>query len=83
MLSQPPGFARSAPQAAPDAMISIDDAGVIRFANREIATLILAREAAEAAREIADRANQGKSRFLATASRCRPSRCSMARCADW
>jgi PAS domain S-box-containing protein len=32
------------------------------------AELIVAREAAEAAREMADRANQGKSRFLATAS---------------
>ena len=32
------------------------------------AELIVAREAAEAARELADRANQGKSRFLATAS---------------
>ncbi len=32
------------------------------------AELIVTREAAEAARELADRANQGKSRFLATAS---------------
>jgi PAS domain S-box-containing protein len=32
------------------------------------AELIVAREAAEGAREMADRANQGKSRFLATAS---------------
>ena len=32
------------------------------------AQLVLARESAEHAREIADRANQGKSRFLATAS---------------
>jgi PAS domain S-box-containing protein len=32
------------------------------------AELIVAREAADAAREMADRANQGKSRFLATAS---------------
>ena len=32
------------------------------------AELIVAREAAERAREVADRANQGKSRFLATAS---------------
>jgi PAS domain S-box-containing protein len=32
------------------------------------AELIVARETAEAARELADRANQGKSRFLATAS---------------
>jgi PAS domain S-box-containing protein len=32
------------------------------------AELIVAREEAEAARELADRANQGKSRFLATAS---------------
>jgi PAS domain S-box-containing protein len=159
MQSVPPDLARSALDAAPDAMIIIDDAGVIRYANRQVsalfgyahediigkgveclmperfqdrhvahrqsytrsvrvrpmgvglelfgrradgtefpleislspiedgervlvaaairdvsdrkrveAELIVARQAADRARESADRANQGKSRFLATAS---------------
>jgi PAS domain S-box-containing protein len=157
MLSTPPELARSALEAAPDAMIIIDASGAIRFANRQVfalfgypqdeiiglsieqlmperfrarhmghreqytnnvrpmgaglelygrrkdgtefpveislspiedgdhvlvaaairdvtdrkrvqAELIVARETADRAREIADRANQGKSRFLATAS---------------
>ena len=159
MLSTPSGLARSALEAAPDAMILIDGSGTIRFTNRQVsslfgyphheivglnvehlmpnrfrarhighrqqyasnirvrpmgaglqlygrrkdgtefpveislspiedgdhvlvaaairdvtdgkrvqAELIAARESAEHAREIADRANQGKSRFLATAS---------------
>jgi PAS domain S-box-containing protein len=159
MRTVPPDLARSALDAAPDAMIIIDASGVIRFTNRQVsavfgydhdeiigqsieallperfrtrhivhrehyvtsvrtrpmgaglalfgrrrdgsefpveislspiedrdriliaaairdvtdrkrieAELIVAREAAEAARELADRANQGKSRFLATAS---------------
>jgi two-component system, sensor histidine kinase len=159
MRSTPPELARSALDAAPDAMIIIDTSGSIRFANRQVSALfgydhheivgrsveqlmperlssrhvrhreqyvgavrvrpmgagldlyarrkdgtefpveislspiedgdqvlvaaairditertrakaeiIVARESAERAREIADRANQGKSRFLATAS---------------
>ena len=159
MLSTPPELARSALEAAPDAMIIIDGFGTIRYTNRQVfalfgyphdeivglsiehlmperfrarhighrqqytrnirvrpmgaglqlfgqrrdgtefpveislspiqdgdhvlvaaairdvtdskriqAELIAARESAEHAREIADRANQGKSRFLATAS---------------
>lgn len=159
MLSTPPDLARSALQAAPDAMIIIDGSGTIRFTNHQVSALfgylhdeivglgvehlmpersrarhighrqqytsnlrvrlmgaglqlygrrkdgtefpveislspiedrdlvlvaaairdvtdskriqtelIAARESAEQAREIADRANQGKSRFLATAS---------------
>ncbi|MGA2397074.1 MAG: PAS domain S-box protein [Steroidobacteraceae bacterium] len=159
MRTVPPDLARSALDAAPDAMIIIDAAGIIRFTNRQVfalfgyehddivgesiemllperfrgrhvghrenyvnnvrvrpmgaglelfgrrrdgtefpveislspiedvgrtlvaaairdvtdrkrieAELIVTREAAEAARELADRANQGKSRFLATAS---------------
>ncbi len=35
----PPDLARSALDAAPDAMIIIDDAGVIRFANRQLSAL--------------------------------------------
>jgi signal transduction histidine kinase len=55
----------------------IDDDGglLVAVAIRDIsdrkhvqAQLVIAREAADAAREVADRANQGKSRFLATAS---------------
>jgi two-component system, sensor histidine kinase len=159
MLSTPPELARSALDAAPDAMIIVDGSGVILFANRRVAALfgyphdevigqpveslmperfrdrhvahrqdyiqsvrirpmgvglelfgrrrsgeefpveislspiqdsgrvlvaaairdvsdrkrveadlMVARQAAERAREVADRANQGKSRFLATAS---------------
>ena len=159
MRTAPPDLARSALDAAPDAMIIIDAGGIIRFTNRQVsalfgyehddivgqsiemlmpqrfrarhvghrenyvnnvrvrpmgaglelfgrrrdgtefpveiclspihdvgrtlvaaairdvtdrkrieAELIVTREAAEAARELADRANQGKSRFLATAS---------------
>ncbi|MGA2564411.1 MAG: ATP-binding protein [Steroidobacteraceae bacterium] len=39
MLSIPPDFARSALDAAPDAMIIVDPAGVIRFANKQASTL--------------------------------------------
>lgn len=39
MLSIPPELARSALDAAPDAMIIIDSAGVIRYANRQITAL--------------------------------------------
>jgi PAS domain S-box-containing protein len=159
MLSMTPDLARAALDAAPDAMIVVDDAGIVRYANRQLAALFgfdhdeiigsaierliperywgrhhahrqryienvrarpmglgialfaqrkdgsefpveislspiqdgdrllvaaairditdrkrdetalqVAREAAEAARELADRANQSKGRFLATAS---------------
>jgi PAS domain S-box-containing protein len=159
MLTTPPDFARSALDAAPDAIVIIDTLGIVLFTNRQVSTLFgyahdeiigqsvemlmperfrarhvghresyahsvrvrpmgvglnlfgqrrdgtefpleislspiqdvdriligaairditdrkqveaeltAAREAAEAAREFADRANQGKSRFLATAS---------------
>jgi len=39
MLSIPPDLARSALDAAPDAMIIIDDQGAIRFANRQVTAL--------------------------------------------
>ena len=39
MLSIPPELARSALDAAPDAMIIIDDSGVIRFANHQVSAL--------------------------------------------
>ena len=39
MKSVPPDLARSALDAAPDAMIIIDPSGVIRFANRQVAML--------------------------------------------
>jgi two-component system, sensor histidine kinase len=39
MLSIPPELARSALDAAPDAMIIIDAAGVIRYANRQVSAL--------------------------------------------
>jgi PAS domain S-box-containing protein len=39
MLHASAEFARSALDAAPDAMIIIDEAGVIRFANRQVTTL--------------------------------------------
>jgi PAS domain S-box-containing protein len=39
MLSIPPELARSALDAAPDAMIIIDDAGTICFANRQVSEL--------------------------------------------
>jgi PAS domain S-box-containing protein len=39
MLSIPPELARSALDAAPDAMIIIDASGVIRYANRQVAAL--------------------------------------------
>jgi PAS domain S-box-containing protein len=39
MLSAPPDLARSALEAAPDAMIIIDDRGLIRFVNRQVAAL--------------------------------------------
>jgi len=47
------------------ATAAIDD---VTVRQRNLAELAAARESAECAREIADRANQGKSRFLATAS---------------
>ena len=39
MLSTPPDLARSALDAAPDAMVLIDAAGTIRFANRQVSAL--------------------------------------------
>ena len=39
MLTASPELARSALDAAPDAMIIIDGAGVIRFANRQVSSL--------------------------------------------
>jgi PAS domain S-box-containing protein len=39
MLSIPPDLARSALDAAPDAMIIVDASGVIRFANRQVSAL--------------------------------------------
>src|SRR5438270_13728355 len=39
MLSIPPELARSALDAAPDAMIIIDSGGVIRYANRQVTAL--------------------------------------------
>src|SRR5271168_2559963 len=39
MLSIPPELARSALDAAPDAMIIIDAGGVIRYANRQVSAL--------------------------------------------
>jgi PAS domain S-box-containing protein len=39
MLSIPPELARSALDAAPDAMIIIDDSGVVCFANRQVSAL--------------------------------------------
>jgi two-component system, sensor histidine kinase len=39
MQSTPPDLARSALEAAPDAMIIIDDSGIIRFANRQVSAL--------------------------------------------
>ncbi len=39
MLSVPPDLARSALDAAPDAMIIMDAAGVVRFANRQVSAL--------------------------------------------
>jgi PAS domain S-box-containing protein len=39
MQSVPPAFARSVLDAAPDAMIVIDESGVIRFANRQASTV--------------------------------------------
>src|SRR5947207_4424769 len=39
MQSVPPELARSALDAAPDAMIIIDASGVIRFANRQVSAL--------------------------------------------
>src|ERR1700739_3061054 len=39
MLSIPPELARSALDAAPDAMIIIDASGVIRYANRQVSAL--------------------------------------------
>src|ERR1035438_1707222 len=39
MLSTAPDLARSALDAAPDAMIIIDALGVIRFANRQVSAL--------------------------------------------
>lgn len=39
MLAIPPDLARSALDAAPDAMIIIDDSGVIHFANRQVSAL--------------------------------------------
>lgn len=39
MLSAPPDLARSALEAAPDAMIIIDDSGSIRFVNRQVSAL--------------------------------------------
>lgn len=39
MLNLPEEFARSALDAAPDAMIIVDSAGVIRFANRQLSAL--------------------------------------------
>src|SRR5271170_1742954 len=39
MQSMPSDLARSALEAAPDAMIIIDDAGIIRFANRQVSAL--------------------------------------------
>ncbi|TLZ05582.1 MAG: PAS domain S-box protein, partial [Gammaproteobacteria bacterium] len=39
MQSAPPELARSALDAAPDAMIIIDASGVIRFANRQVSAL--------------------------------------------
>ena len=39
MQSIPPDLARSALDAAPDAMIIIDSAGIIRYANRQVTAL--------------------------------------------
>ena len=39
MLSTPADLARSALDAAPDAMIIIDAAGIIRFTNRQVSAL--------------------------------------------
>jgi PAS domain S-box-containing protein len=39
MLNLPEEFARSALDAAPDAMIIVDSAGIIRFANRQLSVL--------------------------------------------
>ena len=39
MLTLPPEFARSALEAAPDAMIIIDAEGIIRYANRQVSAL--------------------------------------------
>jgi PAS domain S-box-containing protein len=39
MLSTPPELARSALDAAPDAMIIIDRAGIVRFANRQVSAV--------------------------------------------
>jgi PAS domain S-box-containing protein len=39
MFSIPPELARSALDAAPDAMIIIDSAGVIRYGNRQVTAL--------------------------------------------
>ena len=39
MLSTPPELARSALEAAPDAMLIIDDSGTIRYANRQVSAL--------------------------------------------
>ena len=39
MKSAPPDLARSLLDAAPDAMIVIDDAGIIRFVNRQVSSL--------------------------------------------
>jgi signal transduction histidine kinase/CheY-like chemotaxis protein len=70
MQSTPSELVRRALEAAPDG-----DHAAVAAALRDVtdgkrvhAGLIAAREAAERAREVADRANQGKSRFLATAS---------------
>ena len=40
MLSTPPDLARSALDAAPDAMIIIDSLGVIRYTNRQVSALL-------------------------------------------
>ena len=39
MRTAPPDLARSALDAAPDAMIIIDAAGIIRFTNRQVSAL--------------------------------------------
>jgi two-component system, sensor histidine kinase len=39
MQQNPPDLARNALEAAPDAMIIIDDSGIIRFANRQVSVL--------------------------------------------
>ncbi len=39
MLSAPPELARSALETAPDAMVLLDTAGIIRFANRQVSVL--------------------------------------------